>query len=187
MGTCLGSALVINVFVIERTNSKTFCLLSQVSIGRRHSRCGSGPWVAAPERVRVISHQLIAGPLLMAVTATQGANCTSGAILGFTILLKDTSTCSSVPPGFKPAIFRSLVHQLYPLSYSCPSVSSTYTVLKENKEKKKKTVYVCCHLLLCWPYFLIKSHLSAALLLRACSFLNILYMQVSSSIAVSKK
>ena len=44
----------------------------------------------------------------MAVAATQGANCTSGAILGFSILLKDTSTCSSVPPqgsrGFEPAI-----------------------------------------------------------------------------------
>ena len=42
--------------------------------------------------------QLNAGPLLMAVAATQGANCTSGATLGFSILLKDTSTCSSVPP-----------------------------------------------------------------------------------------
>ena len=29
---------------------------------------------------------------------TQGANCTSGAILRFSILLKDTSTCRSVPP-----------------------------------------------------------------------------------------
>ena len=28
----------------------------------------------------------------------QGANCTSEATLGFSILLKDTSTCSSVPP-----------------------------------------------------------------------------------------
>ena len=27
-----------------------------------------------------------------------GANCTSGAILGFSVLLKDTSICSSVPP-----------------------------------------------------------------------------------------
>ena len=39
------------------------------------------------------------------LTATQGANCTSGEILGFSILLKDTSTCSSVP-----ATFWSLVH-----------------------------------------------------------------------------
>ena len=52
------------------------------------------------------------------------AECISGAILWFSFLLKDTSTCSSVPPqgtqGFKPATFRSLVHQLYPLSYSHP-------------------------------------------------------------------
>ena len=72
-----------------------------------------------------MSRQLIAGPLLMAEVTTQGANCTSGAILGFSILLKDTTTCSSVPAqgslGFKPATFQSLVHQLYPLSYSCPS------------------------------------------------------------------
>ena len=45
-----------------------------------------------------MSWQLIAGPLLMAVAATQGAICTSGAILGFSILLKDTSTCIPVPP-----------------------------------------------------------------------------------------
>ena len=45
-----------------------------------------------------MSCQLIAGPLLMAVAAPQGANCTSGAILGFSILLKDTSACNSVPP-----------------------------------------------------------------------------------------
>ena len=45
-----------------------------------------------------MSRQLIAGPLLMAVAASQGANCTSGATLGFSILLKVTSTCSSVPP-----------------------------------------------------------------------------------------
>ena len=44
------------------------------------------------------SRQLIAGPLLMAKATTQGANCTSGAILGFSVLLKDTSTCSSVLP-----------------------------------------------------------------------------------------
>ena len=47
--------------------------------------------------------------------------CTSGATLGFSILLKDTSACSSVLPGelgFKPAIFWSPVNQLYPLSYS---------------------------------------------------------------------
>ena len=63
------------------------------------------------------SRQLITGPLLMAEVATQGANCTSGAILEFSILLEDTSTCSSVPPqreaGFDPASFL-----LYPLSYS---------------------------------------------------------------------
>ena len=34
-----------------------------------------------------MSCQLIAGPLLMAVAATQGANCTLGATLGFSILL----------------------------------------------------------------------------------------------------
>ena len=55
-----------------------------------------------------MSRQLFIGPLLMAVAATQGASCTSGAILGFSILLKDTSTCGSVPPqgswGFEPAI-----------------------------------------------------------------------------------
>ena len=76
----------------------------------------------------LMSRQLIAGPLLMAVAVTQGANCTSGAILGFSILLKDTSTCSSVPPqgswGFEPATFWILVHQLYPMSYSQPSTSS---------------------------------------------------------------
>ena len=44
-----------------------------------------------------MSRQLIAGPLLMAVAASQGANCT-GAALGFSILLKDTLACSSVPP-----------------------------------------------------------------------------------------
>ena len=60
-----------------------------------------GPWM---------SRQLIARPLLMAVADTQGANCTSGATLGFSILLKATLTCSSGPP--------SLVHQLYPLSYT---------------------------------------------------------------------
>ena len=43
------------------------------------------------------SRQLIAGPLLMAEAATQGTNCTSGAILGFSILLK-YATRSSVPP-----------------------------------------------------------------------------------------
>ena len=37
-------------------------------------------------------------PLLMAEAAMQGANCTSEAILGFSILLKDTLTCSPVPP-----------------------------------------------------------------------------------------
>ena len=40
-----------------------------------------------------MSHQLIAGPLLMAVAATQGAICTSGATFGF--LLKDD--CESFP------------------------------------------------------------------------------------------
>ena len=38
-----------------------------------------------------MSCQLIAGPLLMAVAATQGAICTSGATLGFSILLKRIS------------------------------------------------------------------------------------------------
>ena len=40
-----------------------------------------------------ISHLLIAGPLMMAVATTQGANCKSGATLEFSILLKDTLTC----------------------------------------------------------------------------------------------
>ena len=66
-----------------------------------------------------MSCQLIAGPLLMAVAATQGANGTSGAFLGFSILLKDTSTRE---PGFEPVNFQSLVHQLYPLSYSHPII-----------------------------------------------------------------
>ena len=71
-----------------------------------------------------MSHQLIAGPLLMAEAATQSANCTSGAILGFSVLLKDTLTRGSVPvpgdPGFEPVTFCSLVNQLYwLLSYSC--------------------------------------------------------------------
>ena len=49
----------------------------------------------------------------------QGANCTSGTILGFSILLKDTSTCSSVPPqGSRDSNQQSSDHQLYPLSYS---------------------------------------------------------------------
>ena len=53
--------------------------------------CGQGqgtPWMSC---------QLIAVPLLMVEATTQGANCTSGAILGFGILFKDTS-CRSVPP-----------------------------------------------------------------------------------------
>ena len=62
-----------------------------------------------------MSRQLIAGPLL---------TLTSGAIL-FSILLKDTLACSSVPPqgsrGLEPATFQSLVDQLYPMSYSRPS------------------------------------------------------------------
>ena len=96
--------------------------------------CFLFPWgVAGPNPVLLMgegqgtpwmSRQLIAGPLLMAVAAPQGANCTSGAILGFSILLKDTLACSSVPlqrsQGFEPATSRSLVHQLYPLSYSRP-------------------------------------------------------------------
>ena len=45
-----------------------------------------------------MNRQLIAGPLLMAEAATQGVSYTSGAILGFRILLKDTSKYSSVPP-----------------------------------------------------------------------------------------
>ena len=59
-------------------------------------------------------------PLL---TAAQGANCKSGAILGFSILLKDTSTCGSAAgePGLKPVTFQSLVHQLHPLSFSRPT------------------------------------------------------------------
>ena len=75
------------------------------------------------------SCQLIAGPLLMAVAATQGANCTSGAILGFSILLKDTSTCSSVPPQGGPGIWTS-DHQLYPLSYSRPGLLSPQSEIK---------------------------------------------------------
>ena len=71
-----------------------------------------------------MSHQLIAETLLMAENARQGANCTSGQILGFSILLKDTSTSSTVPPqgsrGFEPVTFRS---QLYPLSYSRPTIT----------------------------------------------------------------
>ena len=51
-----------------------------------------------------MSRQLIAGPLLMAVAAPQGANCTSGAILGFSILLKDTSAYFSPTLG-EPGIW----------------------------------------------------------------------------------
>ena len=54
-------------------------------------------------------------------------NCTWGVILEFSILLKDTLACSSVPPqwslGFEPATFWSLVHQLYPLRYRRPCCS----------------------------------------------------------------
>ena len=39
-----------------------------------------------------MSRQLMAEPLLMAESTTQGATCTSGAIFGFSILLKYTST-----------------------------------------------------------------------------------------------
>ena len=50
-------------------------------------------------------------------TAPQGANCTWGAIGGFSILLKDTSAHSSVPPrgsqGFELATFQS--HVIYQL------------------------------------------------------------------------
>ena len=45
------------------------------------------------------SRQLITGPSLMAEATMQGANCTSGAISVFSILLKDTSACSSAQPG----------------------------------------------------------------------------------------
>ena len=72
----------------------------------------------------VMSHQLIAGPLLMAEAATQGANCTWEAILGFSILLKDTLTCSSVLPQGILHSNQRLVNQLYPVSYSCPPAPS---------------------------------------------------------------
>ena len=89
-----------------------------------------------------MSRQLIAGPLLMAVAAPQGANCTSGAILGFSILLKDTSACSSVPPqgsrGLEPATFRSLVHQLYPLSYSRPWLDFFYNLSRTLKSFRRR-------------------------------------------------
>ena len=45
-----------------------------------------------------MSRQLIAGPLLMAEAALQKVPTAHQAISGFSILLKDTSTCSSVPP-----------------------------------------------------------------------------------------
>ena len=85
------------------------------------SRCIFIEQRALPTRqhdiIDLMSRRLIAGPLLMAVAAPQGANCTSGAILGFSILLKDTLACSSVPSqgsrGFEPATFQSLDHQLY--------------------------------------------------------------------------
>ena len=59
------------------------------------------------------SHQLIAGPLLMAEAATQGAICTSGAILGFSIF-------SSAPgePGFEPATFQSLMCRKTPVAFN---------------------------------------------------------------------
>ena len=50
-----------------------------------------------------ISRQLIAGPSLVSN-------------VGFSISLKDTSTCPE--PGFEPATFISLVNLLHPLSYS---------------------------------------------------------------------
>ena len=51
----------------------------------------------------------------MAVAAPQGANCISGAILGFSILLKDTSACPTPGElGIWTSDLRSLDHQLYP-------------------------------------------------------------------------
>ena len=62
---------------------------------------------------------------LMAEAAMQGAIRSN---LGFSILLRDTSTCSSAQPspelGFEPATFQSLIDLLYPLGYSRPSLKS---------------------------------------------------------------
>ena len=57
--------------------------------GKSGAKVTGTPWMS-----------LIAGPLplRMTVAAPQGVNGPSGAILGFSILLKDTSACSSVPP-----------------------------------------------------------------------------------------
>ena len=68
-----------------------------------------------------MSQQLIAGPLLMTVAAPQGVSNS-----GVQYLAQGYLACSSVPPKgnqeFEQATFWSLVHQLYPLSYSRPSV-----------------------------------------------------------------
>ena len=62
---------------------------------------GPNPVYSRGEGTPWMSCQLIAGPLLMAAAATQGANCTSAASLGsFSVLLKDILTHSSIPPGF---------------------------------------------------------------------------------------
>ena len=63
-----------------------------------------------------MSCQLIAGPLLMAVAATQSAHQEQ---LWGSVSCSRTSTCSSVSPrgaGIRLATFWSPVHQLYPLS-----------------------------------------------------------------------
>ena len=82
-----------------------------------------------------MSHQLIAGPWLMAVAAPQGANCTSGAILGFSILLIDTSACSSVPPHPWWCHFKCVAMlDVFPQSYGflVPQCLHTITVLSTN-------------------------------------------------------
>ena len=65
------------------------------------------------------SRKLIAGPSLMAEAATQGANCTSGAIWGSVScsgILRHAAQLSLNQLG--PATFRSLAKLLYPLSNS---------------------------------------------------------------------
>ena len=75
----------------------SFYLYSPFSRGRGFTGANASLLYGRRQGTPWMSRQLIAGPLLMAEAATQGANCTSGAILGFSILLKDTSTCNSFP------------------------------------------------------------------------------------------
>ena len=78
------------------------------------------------------SRKLIAGPSLMAEAATQGANCTSGAIWGSVScsgILRHAAQLGLNQLG--PATFRSLAKLLYPLSNSRLRIFKVYLLFQE--------------------------------------------------------